>query len=229
MRKIITTTFVTLDGIMQAPGGPEEDPAGGFKWGGWSVNYWDDVMVKTMDEFIGRPFALLLGKRTYDIFAAHWPYMEHDPNTLEAMAANQLNNAVKYVVSHKPEKLEWQNSILITGDAVEEIKKLKAEDGPEIQVHGSGNLIQTLLKHNLIDEMVIWTFPVVIGQGKRLFGDGTFPSGLKLKDSKVSTTGVIIATYEPAGDIPLGTVEVAPPSEAELARRKKLKEEELKN
>lgn len=225
MRKIITNTFVTLDGVMQAPGGPEEDPTGGFKWGGWSVNYWDETMMKIMDEYMAKPFDLLLGRRTYDIFAAHWPFVKNDPNELNAMAADKLNNARKYVVSAKPEKLAWQNSTLITGDVVEEIKKLKEQDGPEIQVHGSGNLIQTLLKNNLIDEFRVWIFPVVIGTGKRLFGDGTIPSDLKLVDSKVSTTGVIIATYEPAGEIKLGSVELDKPTEAELARRKRLAEE----
>ena len=198
MRDLITTTFVTLDGIMQAPGGPEEDESDGFKWGGWSVNYWDDMMGEVMGGIMGKPFDLLLGRKTYEIFAAYWPH------TTEP-GADALNNARKYVVSRTLDRVDWNNSTLVKGDAVEEIRKLKGMDGPEMQVHGSGNLIQTLLKNNLIDRMHVWIFPVAIGDGKRLFGEGTNPSGLKLVDSKVSSTGVIIATYEPMGELKTGS------------------------
>jgi dihydrofolate reductase len=198
MRELITTTFVTLDGIMQAPGGPEEDESGGFKWGGWSVNYWDDTMGEVMGGIMGKPFDLLLGRKTYEVFAAHWPRSTE-------LGADMLNNARKYVASRTLDKVDWNNSTLLKGDVVEEIGRLKGMDGPEVQVHGSGNLIQTLLKNNLIDRMYLWVFPVVIGEGKRLFGEGTNPSGLSLVDSKVSSTGVIIATYEPAGELKTGS------------------------
>jgi dihydrofolate reductase len=199
MRKLIVSTFLTLDGIMQAPGGPEEDDSGRFAYGGWSVNYWDDQMSEVMGEAMSRPFDLVLGRRTYDIFAAYWP---HAP---EEAGAKPLNDATKYVASRSHPALEWSKSVLIEGDAAEGIAELKKEDGPELQVHGSGNLIQTLLRHNLVDQYRLWVFPVVIGSGKRLFSEGTIPSGLKLLDSKVSTTGVVIGTYEPAGEIVTGS------------------------
>jgi dihydrofolate reductase len=201
MRKIITTTFITLDGIVQAPGGPKEDTSGGFTQGGWSANYWDDVMGGIMGGFMELPFELLLGKRTYDIFAAFWPNTKQDQ-----AVASPFNATKKYVVSHEPVELSWQNSVLVTGDVVAEIKKLKAMDGPDLWVHGSGNLIQTLLKDDLIDRMHIWTFPVTVGGGKRLFAEGTQARGFKLVDSKISKTGVIIGTYEPAGVLKTGSI-----------------------
>jgi dihydrofolate reductase len=199
MRRLIVGTFLTLDGVMQAPGGPGEDDSGGFTLGGWSVNYWDEQMGQIMDESMSTPFDLVLGRKTYDIFAAHWP---HAP---EEAGAKPLNDATKYVASRSRPALEWKNSVLIEGDAAEGIAALKKEDGPELQVHGSGNLIQTLLRHNLVDQYRLWVFPLVIGSGKRLFSEGTIPSGLKLVDSKVSTTGVVIGTYEPAGEIVTGS------------------------
>jgi dihydrofolate reductase len=198
MRKLVTSTFVTLDGIMQAPGGPEEDVTGGFKWGGWSVNYWDDVVAQAMDEMFARRPELLLGRKTYEIFAAYWPHADEP-------GADDLNNARKYVVSRTLDRVDWNNSVLIKGDVVKEITRLKELDGPELQVSGSSNLIQTLLKHDLIDEMHLLIYPVVIGAGKRLFGEGTNPSGFKLVDSKISTTGVIIATYEQSGELRTGS------------------------
>jgi dihydrofolate reductase len=195
MRKIITTTFVTMDGVMQAPGGPKEDTSGGFAHGGWSVNYWDQSMGATMGAFMEIPFELLLGKRTYDIFAAHWPQSKEEP------VASKFNNTRKYVVSHQTSELSWRNSTLITGDVPAGIKKLKAQGGPDLWVHGSGNLIQTLLKNHLIDAMHVWIFPVNVGGGKRLFGEGSPADGFKLVNSKIATTGVIIATYEPAGPL----------------------------
>ena len=220
MRKIIANTFVTLDGVMQAPGGPEEDPTGGFRWGGWAVTYFDDTMLKNMGEFMAKPFDLLLGRRTYEIFAAHWPYAKDDP------FADGLNKAKKYVVSKTLDAVNWNNSTLIIGDVVEKIKKLKEEDGPALQVHGSSNLIQTLLKHDLIDEFRIMTFPITVGKGKRLFGEGTEPFAFKLTDSKTSSTGVIMAIYERAGEIKIGTTEFDTPTEAEIARRNRLTDEE---
>ncbi|VVB94665.1 Uncharacterised protein [uncultured archaeon] len=219
MRKLIVNTFVTLDGIMQAPGGPEEDPTGGFTHGGWSFNYWDDMMGQVMSEAMAKPSELLLGRKTYEIFAAHWPYIIDDP------VADKLNSAKKYVVSRTLDEVKWNNSTLVTGDMVQAIRNLKGQNMPDIQVHGSGDLIQTLLKHDLIDEFRLWIFPVTIGKGKRLFGEGTQPVNLKLIDSKTSTTGVIIATYEPAGELKTGSFGLDNPSVAEIERRKRLAEE----
>jgi dihydrofolate reductase len=199
MRKLLVNTFLTLDGVMQAPGGPEEDESGGFAQGGWSVNYWDDQMGEIMGEAMSTPFDLVLGRKTYYIFAAYWP------NATDELGAKPLNDATKYVASRSRPRLEWRNSVLIEADAAEGVAALKQGDGPELQVHGSGNLIQTLLRHNLVDVYRLWVFPLVIGSGKRLFADGTIPSGLKLVDSVVSTTGVMIGTYEPAGEIVTGS------------------------
>jgi dihydrofolate reductase len=201
MRKIITTTFVTLDGVMQAPGEPDEDTSGGFAYGGWSFNYWDELMGKTMGAIMELPFELLLGRRTYDIFAAYWPEAK-----TELVIAEKFNATKKYVVSHTPLTLSWKNSFLVTGDVAAEIKKLKAQDTPDLWVHGSGNLIQTLLTNHLIDRMLVWTFPVTVGGGKRLFAQGTQAERLKVVDSKVASNGVVIATYEPAGEIKTGTI-----------------------
>ena len=199
MRKLIVSTFLSLDGVMQAPGGPEEDDDGGFAHGGWSVNYWDEVMPEVMAEATSEPFDLLLGRRTYDIFAAHWP------NAPEEEGAAIFNDATKYVASRSRPALEWQNSQLIHGDAAEGVAALKEQDGPELQVHGSGDLLQTLNRHGLVDLYRLWFFPLVLGGGKRLFADGTVPAGLRLVDSRVSTTGVIMTTYEPAGEIVTGS------------------------
>ena len=199
MRKLIVSTFVTLDGVMQAPGGPEEDGEGGFAYGGWSVNYWDDQMGEVMGEAMSKPFDLLLGRKTYDIFAAFWP------NASDDAGGKPLNDATKYVASRSQPTLAWGPSVLIEGDAAEGVAALKNGNGPALQVHGSGNLIQTLVRHNLVDEFRLWVFPVVIGSGKRLFADGTIPAGLKRIDSKISTTGVVIGTYEPAGELVTGS------------------------
>jgi dihydrofolate reductase len=203
MRELIVNTFLTLDGVMQAPGGPNEDRDGGFEHGGWSVTYWDDAMGQAMGEQVSKPFAMVLGRKTYDIMAAHWPHAS------EEEGAPVFNNATKYVASRGNPTLAWNNSVLIQGDAAEGVAALKQEDGPELQVSGSANLIQTLLAHNLIDRFFIWTFPVVVGSGKKLFGDGTLPSGLRMVDHKVSSTGVVMATYEPAGPIPIGSFELS--------------------
>ncbi len=199
MRRLIVSTFLTLDGVMQAPGGPGEDDSGGFALGGWSVNYWDERMAQVMGEAVSVPFDLVLGRKTYDIFAAHWPHASDEDG------ARPFNDATKYVASRSHPTLEWRTSVLIEGDAAEGIAALKEEDGPELQVHGSGDLIQTLLRHSLVDQFRLWIFPLVIGSGKRLFSDGTLPAGLKLVDSTISTTGVVIGTYEPAGEIVTGS------------------------
>ena len=198
MRKLVVTTFLTLDGVMQAPGGPEEDQSDSFEYGGWSVNYWDDAMGQFMSGVMGKPFDLVLGRKTYEIFAGFWP------TAPEEAGGKPLNDATKYVCSRTLKTLEWGPSELIE-DAAEGVAALKNGDGPELQVHGSSNLIQTLLQHNLVDQFHVWTFPVVVGPGKRLFAEGTAPGGLKLVDTTISTTGVVIGTYEPAGEIPIGS------------------------
>ena len=213
MRRLVVSTFLTLDGVMQAPGGPEEDPTGGFAHGGWSVNYWDDLVGQAMGEAMTPPFDLLLGRRTYEIFAAHWPHATDQPG------ADVLNSARKYVASTTLAAVEWQNSTLLEGDVGEAVARLKEEDGPEIQVHGSGNLIQTLLEHDLVDEYRLMIFPVVLGTGKRLFADGAVPCALKLVDAKTSTTGVLIATYERGGEVAYGSFALEEPTDAELQRR----------
>jgi dihydrofolate reductase len=199
MRELLVTTFLTLDGVMQAPGGPEEDESGAFTHGGWSVHYWDDLMGQVMGEAMSVPFDLLLGRRTYDLFAAFWP------NAPEEAGGKPLNEATKYVASRSHPALTWERSVLLEGDAADAVASLKAEDGPELQVHGSGNLIQTLMANDLVDRYRLWVFPVVLGSGKRLFADGAIPSALNLVDHQVSTTGVTIGTYEPAGDLVTGS------------------------
>jgi dihydrofolate reductase len=213
MRKLVVNTFISLDGVMQAPGGPGEDPTGGFTHGGWSFNYWDEVMGQVMDAAMGTPYDLLLGRRTYEIFAAHWPHSTEEP------AASSLNAAHKYVASRTLEKAAWGPATLI-GDVPGEVAKLKAQDGVEIQVHGSSDLLQTLLKHDLADELRVWTFPVLLGGGKRLFGEGIAPGSLKLVSSTVSTSGVIIATYQRAGAIEYGSFALPEPTPEEVERRK---------
>jgi dihydrofolate reductase len=200
MRKLIVTTFLTLDGVMQAPGGPEEDQSGGFAHGGWLVNNWDDQMGELKSEEFSVPFDLLLGRRTYEIFAGYWP---HHP---EEAYAKPLNDATKYVASRSRPSLDWGPALLLEGDAAEGVAALKEnDDGPELQVHGSGNLAQTLIRHGLVDVYQLWVFPLVLGEGKRLFADGRIPAALRLVDSKVFTTGVFVGTYEPAGEVVTGS------------------------
>jgi dihydrofolate reductase len=212
MRELIVSSFVTLDGVMQAPGGPEEDPSGGFQHGGWSVGYWDEQRQEAMGEWMSKPFDLVLGRKTYEIFAAHWPHTDEDP-------AEQLNSATKHVASTTLKDLEWENSKLIEGDVADGIRALKQEDGPELQVHGSANLIQTLLEHGLVDEFRLMIFPLVLGPGKRLFDGGTVPAGLEVTGSQASSTGVISATYRTGAEIKYGSFAPDEPSEAEVARR----------
>jgi dihydrofolate reductase len=201
MRKIITTTFVTLDGVMQAPGGPDEDRSGGFAYGGWQIGFPTDPKLNAiLGGFFGIPFELLLGKTTYDIFAAYWPNAKTD-----LAVANPFNATRKYVVSHAAFTPEWNNSVCITGDVVAQIKKLKEGDGPDLWVWGSGNLIQTLLKNHLVDRMHLWIHPITLGKGKRLLAEGTQPETFKLVGSAIGTNGVIFATYEPAGGVKTGT------------------------
>ena len=197
MRKIIAVLFVTLDGVIQAPGGPKEDTSGDFKYGGWTVPYFDDFLGKVMSEQMKQPFNLLLGRRTFEIFASYWP--QH------AVDWPGINEATKYVVSKTLTTSEWENSVFVAGDVVEEIKKLKEQDGLDLQVYGSSQLIQTLLKDDLIDKLWLKIFPITLGTGKRLFGEGTMPVAFKLTDSKVSSKGVIVANYERAGEVKTGS------------------------
>ena len=202
MRKIITITFITLDGVMQAPGGPTEDTSGGFKYGGWQLLGWneaDKVADKIIDGFMKTPFELLLGKRTYKIFAAYWPNDKQEPSV-----ANPFNSTKKYVVAHTPFELSWNNSAIVTGDVAGEIKKLKKQGGPDLVVWGSGNLIQTLLKNDLIDQMHIFTYPITIGTGKKLFAKGTRPEKFKVIDTKITSTGVVFASYTPSEPLKIG-------------------------
>ena len=198
MRKVVVLTFTTLDGVMQAPGGPEEDTAGGFKFGGWSFPYFDEAVGTEMGDQMGHPFDLLLGRKTYDLFASFWP-----KQTDETAAA--LNKAHKYVASRTSRQLEWGPSTLLSGDVVGEIRRLKEQDGPELQVHGSADFIQTLLKNDLANELWLKIFPVTLGTGKRLFGDGTSAAAFKVVKSTMSPSGVILANYERGGDVKTGS------------------------
>lgn len=201
MRKIIVLSFITLDGVMQAPGGPDEDTTSGFKFGGWQAPYGNEESMKEMLNQVSEPFDLLLGRKTYDIFAGYWP---HHPE-IEAIAT-PFNKCKKYVVSRSQIDLPWENSELVTGDVVAKLKELKAGDGPMLQVHGSGNLIQTLLKNDLVDELWLKTFPLTLGSGKKLFAEGTQPAAFELTHSVVTYNGIIFANYKRAGEVKTGTV-----------------------
>lgn len=200
MRKLVVSTFVTMDGIMQTPGGPNEDREGGFQHGGWLVPYFDEKFGESMTEWTKRADAFLLGRKTYQMFASSWPNST-DPD-------EALNVRPKFVASRTLDQVDWNNSFLLKGDVAQAVAKLKAEDGGEIQVHGSGNLIQTLFQHDLIDSLRIWQFPVVLGTGKRLFGEGTMPRSFRLVDTQLNTTGAVLHVYERAGSLKYGEVEV---------------------
>lgn len=197
MRKIVVLSFITLDGVMQAPGGPKEDTSGGFKYGGWTVPYFDDFLGAVMTEQMSKPFELLLGRKTFEIFAGYWP--EHEDQW------PGVNKVTKYVTSTTLTSHAWENTVFLKDNVADEIKKLKEQDGPDLQVHGSGNLIQTLLKHDLVDELWLKIFPITLGKGKRLFAEGTIPAAFKLSESKISPGGVIIANFERAGDVKTGS------------------------
>src|SRR3954451_14495895 len=199
MRELIVNTFMTLDGVMQAPGGPEEDTSGGFTHGGWSFGYFDDEVGQSMGEIMGRPFDLVLGRKTYEIFASYWPHQT------DSFAAKPLNEATKHVASTTLRDLEWQNSQLIEPDVPSGVRALKEQDGPELQVHGSANLIQTLLAHELVDAFNLKIYPLVLGTGKRLFDGGTVPAGFEVVSSRVSPTGVVMATYRSGAEIKYGS------------------------
>jgi dihydrofolate reductase len=217
MRKLIASTFTSLDGVMQAPGGPTEDPTGNFRLGGWLFAFGDAEMDLSASGFDGTDRELVLGRKTYEIFEAYWPYQAEDHPI-----ARTLNAAKKHVASRTLKSLQWNNSSVLGGDIVSAITALKVQPGLDLQIIGSGNLIQTLQAASLIDEYNIWTYPVVLGRGKRLFENGARPSALRLVASKVSTTGVVMSTYVPAGDISLGSLSQAEPSAKELTRRAKM-------
>jgi dihydrofolate reductase len=218
MRKITGGVFLSLDGVMQAPGGPTEDWTGGFELGGWTATLWDETMGNAIGAVFGGPFDLLLGRKTYEIFAAHWPYVGAD----DPMGA-LFDGVNKYVVTHGDEPLEWQNSHRL--GSIAEIAALKQGDGPELLIQGSSTLYPRLFAAGLVDRLFVMTFPVVLGGGKKLFGPGTPPFALKLIESQTSTTGVTIATYEPAGEVPIGSFQMGEPSAREQARQERMKRE----
>ena len=227
MRKIRMSAFVSLDGVMQAPGTPEEDPVGGFAFGGWTAPYWDDALSREMGEAFARPFDLLLGRKTYDIFAAHWPFVPVDPDAAgydagAAGIATLFTAVTKHVASGHEPALGWANSAWLGADAVAGTQALKAGDGPDLLIQGSSNFVQSLLAADLIDEITLLTYPVVLGSGKRLFGAGRRSAAFALARSAVSDSGVVIATYQRAGEVQTGSFALASPSEAELERRRTL-------
>ena len=218
MRKIIVGAFISLDGVMQAPGGPEEDPIGGFKFGGWVAPLFDEKMGAAVGEMFANPFDLLLGRKTYDIFAAHWPYA--DKNDPIGPLFDRIN---KYVATRNPGfTTTWQNSHVLGADTVAAVKALKSEDGPDLLTQGSTDFLKTLFEHDLVDEINLFTFPVILGKGKRLFGDASFPRALTLVASSASENGIVISKYARAGDVTTGSFEFETPTEAELERRRNL-------
>lgn len=217
MRKVIGAAFVSLDGVMQAPGGPEEDRSGDFALGGWLFHYFDQAGGRRIDALFGGPFDLLLGRRTYDIFAGYWPFVEGEDEGLGA----RFDRAAKYVVTRGQQPLSWQNSHRLTGlDALAEVKR---GEGPDLIIQGSSTLYPQLLAAGLIDRLILMTFPVVLGSGKRLFGDGTPPRSMCMVEHEVTPRGVIIATYEPGGAVETGDFGAdMTPSPAELERRARI-------
>jgi dihydrofolate reductase len=222
MRKLITGAFVTLDGVMQAPGGPKEDPTGSFDFGGWVVPYADEVFGQEIDKLFGEPFDLLLGRKTYEIFAAHWPHAEGGPDDSVARAFNRVT---KYVATRSGDvDTSWKGTVVLK-DAAADVARLKQANGPALVTQGSSDLIQTLLAHDLVDEVRVFTFPIVLGKGKKLFGAGAKPAAFKLTHSIVSTTGVTIACYDRAGAVTTGDFTIDPPHAAETARRARMERE----
>ena len=224
MRKIVVGAFVSLDGVMQAPGGPEEDPTGGFRFGGWTVPYSDDVTGAAVGETFSVPFDLLLGRKTYDIFAAYWPYVRMDPKAgdfeaLNVEIARRFNATTKYVATHRPESLTWQNSRGLGTDVIGTLRELKKQDGPTLLTQGSSELVHRLLAHDLVDELRLLTYPLVLGRGKRLFGADAAPAAFRLVTSKVAPNGAVIATYTRAGEVKTGSFAMEQPRAAELERR----------
>lgn len=222
MRKIIVGAMLSLDGVMQAPGGPTEDPTKGFKFGGWLMPLFDQELGEEIDRLFDEPFDLLLGRKTYEIFAAYWPY--YDENAPDGNIARLFNRINKYVVSRSGDvDTGWQGSVLLRDIA--DVKRLRESDGPNLVTQGSTELVHALLANDLVDEMAFFIAPVVLGGGKKLFADGSAPHSYKLTRSRVSSTGVMMAHYERAGDIKIGDIEVASPSDRERARQERMKRE----
>jgi dihydrofolate reductase len=201
MRRLVVLSFISLDGVMQAPGRPDEDKSGGFAYGGWTVPYYDQFLGDLMNRQMSGPFDMLLGRTTYEIFASYWP----DHNDPADVIGSGINRAKKYVASRSPQTFSWPDSFLLSGDVADAVGRLKAESGPDLQVHGSGNLIQTLMKHDLVDEFWLKTYPLTLGRGKRLFAEGTLPAAFELIDSSVSPRGVVIANYRRSGVVRTGS------------------------
>jgi dihydrofolate reductase len=215
MRKLTGAVFISVDGVVQAPGGPEEDPSGGFRFGGWVQPFWAEDMGP-FEKIIESDYDLLLGKRTYDIFSAYWPFNQDIPIGARFQRIN------KYVLTHSNEPLDWDNSYRLSGDTADAVAELKRSEGRDLLIQGSSTLYIPLLAAGLIDRLVLMTFPVVLGKGKRIFDGSEEPGALKLVDHFVSDKGVVISTYEPAGDVPTGSFETKEPSQAELERRDKI-------
>jgi dihydrofolate reductase len=215
MRKLTGAVFQSLDGIMQAPGGPQEDPSGGFKFGGWSFPFWDESMEQPFGKVIEAEYDLLLGKRTYDIFSAYWPYNQDNP------IGEKFQRINKYVLTHSDEPLTWENSNKLSGDTAAAVRELKKSEGRDLLIQGSSTIYPPLLSAGLIDSLLLMTFPVLLGRGKSIFDGTQRPGRMKMTDHFVSASGVSFATYEPAGDVPTGSFETKEPSEAELRRREK--------
>ncbi|WP_172123147.1 MULTISPECIES: dihydrofolate reductase family protein [unclassified Devosia] len=220
MRKLIVGAFASLDGVMQAPGGPSEDPTGGFQYGGWGVPYFDEAVGQFMDAGFAEPYDLLLGRKTYEIFAAHWPHMPADDPI-----ATAFNKVTKYVATRSDQEFGWINTTPLRGEVVEPLRRLKAEDGPHLLTQGSTVLVQTLLAHDLVDQLRLLSFPVLLGPGKRLFGHGTKPRALKLVSNSVSASGVSMSVYERAGEVSTGSFALAEPTAAEQARQERMARE----
>jgi dihydrofolate reductase len=216
MRKLTGAVFQSLDGVMQAPGGPEEDPSGGFRFGGWVFHFWDDSLEQPFGKVIDAEYDLLLGKRTYDIFAGYWPYNQDIPIGARFQRIN------KYVLTHSDEPLSWEHSEKLSGDTAEAVAELKRSGGRDLLIQGSSTLYVPLLAAGLIDRLILMTFPVLLGEGKRIFDGSQTPGALKLVDHSVSNKGVVFLTYEPGGEVPTGSFATKQPSEAELERREKI-------
>jgi dihydrofolate reductase len=214
MRRIRTATFVSMDGVMQAPGGPTEDPRGGFRYGGWTFTFWDEKLGQLMDRAMGEDYDLLLGRCTYEIFAAFWPHQDDE-------IGRTFNAVNKYVAAGPETPLDWTHSHRLEGDLVEAVRALKASEGRDLLIQGSSELIHTLLAHDLIDQLTVLTFPVVLGEGRRLFDAGSRPHAWTLEHSDVSSTGVVVATYRIGGEVPVGSFGDDRPSAAELRRRER--------
>ena len=216
MRKLTGAAFLSLDGVMQAPGAPDEDRSNGFELGGWLAGLFDEEFGEELDRLFSGPFDLLLGRRTYDIFAAYWPYNQDNP------VGAMFQRANKYVLTHSGQPLEWENSHRV--ESIDGLARLKQGDGPDLVIQGSSTLYPQLLRAGLIDRLILMTFPVVLGEGKRLFGDGTSPGTMRMRDHRVTKVGTVIASYEPAGEVATGTFATKEPSQAELERREKVEE-----